>query len=159
MTRFRKIKSTEAQEKLIELLNQHVVDLTDLYIQTKLAHWNVRGPRFIAYHEFFDDIAGDLPELIDSLAEQASSLGGTAGQPVQGIASKTSLPEWPMNTTKDIDVMETLTKHWAHVANSIRDAIETSGDLDEQTSDLFTDVSHTLDKSRWFLEPHLTNEI
>src|SRR5699024_6275194 len=119
----------------------------------------LRGPRIIAYHEFFDDIAGDLPELIASLPEQASSLGGTAGQPVPGIASKTSLPEWPMNTTKTIEARATLTKHWAHVGNSIRDAIETSGDLDEQSSDLFTDVSHTLDKYRWFLESHLTNEI
>src|SRR5699024_12318000 len=111
--------------------------------------------RYSAYHEFFDDIAWDMPQVIDSLAEQAASLGGSAGQPVQVIAKKTSVPEWPMNTTKDIDVMESLTEHWAKVANSIREAIEASADLDEQTSDLFTDVSHTLDKYRWFLESHL----
>lgn len=34
------------REAAIAVLNQHVLDLRDLFIQTKLAHWNVRGSHF-----------------------------------------------------------------------------------------------------------------
>ncbi|WP_232059590.1 ferritin-like domain-containing protein [Kyrpidia spormannii] len=72
---------------MVELLNRHVVLLTDLSIQTKLAHWNVRGPHFIAYHELFDELGGRLMEITDMVAERAVTLGGTAGVPVQEVAS------------------------------------------------------------------------
>ncbi|GAB2570839.1 DNA starvation/stationary phase protection protein Dps [Gracilibacillus alcaliphilus] len=159
MNTFRKAHSEKSREHMIELLNQHVTDLTDLFIQTKLAHWNVRGSNFIAYHEFFDELAGHLPELIDSLAEQAGSLGGTAGKPVQFIPSETRLPAWELHNTKDIAVLEALTESWATAANNIREAVDISADEDPNTSDLFTEVSRALDKDLWFLESHLTDGI
>ncbi|WP_080873714.1 DNA starvation/stationary phase protection protein Dps [Oceanobacillus timonensis] len=157
MSTFRKAHSEKSREHMIDLLNQQVTDLTDLFIQTKLAHWNVRGPQFIAYHEFFDDLADELPELIDTVAEQAGSLGGSAGKPVQFIASETRLPAWELQNTKDILVLEKLTEHWAIVANNMREAVEVSAEEDPDTSDLFTEVSRKLDKNLWFLESHLTD--
>ena len=41
----------EARTKLVALLNQQLADSIDLYSQTKHAHWNVKGPTFIALHE------------------------------------------------------------------------------------------------------------
>src|SRR5213592_3545651 len=40
--------------KVVELLNARLADCTDLQTQTKQAHWNVKGPNFIALHELFD---------------------------------------------------------------------------------------------------------
>lgn len=146
--------SEEIKQSMVEILNKHVTDLTDLFIQTKLAHWNVRGPHFISFHELFDELAGHLTELTDTIAERATALGGTAGVPVQTIAAETSLPEWPLKKRKDLAVLESLTERWAMVANSVRDAIEQTAD-DSDTSDLFTEVSRQLDKDLWFLEAHL----
>lgn len=141
---------------MIDLLNHHVTDLTDLFIQTKLAHWNVRGPHFISYHELFDVLAGHLADITDTVAERVTALGGTAGLPVQEIASTTSLPEWRLQTMKDLSVVETLAERWAIVANSAREAIVTSAAEDPDTSDLFTEVSRQLDKDLWFLEAHMS---
>lgn len=157
MTKFRKVKSEDDRQYLIETLNQRVMDLTDLFIQTKLAHWNVRGTHFIAYHELFDELAGHIPDLIDTIAEQAASLGGSSGKPVQFIASETSLPVWSLDESKDIIVLEKLTEHWAIAANNIRDDVDKTDDVDAVTSDLLTEVSRQLDQDLWFLDAHLTD--
>ncbi|MBE3551400.1 MAG: DNA starvation/stationary phase protection protein Dps [Kyrpidia tusciae] len=141
---------------MVELLNRHVVLLTDLAIQTKLAHWNVRGPHFIAYHELFDDLAGRLTELTDMVAERAATLGGTAGVPVQEVAKRTTLAVWPVEERRDAEVIRLLAERWAVVANSVREAIAATAETDPDTSDLFTEVSRQLDKDLWFLESHLS---
>lgn len=148
--------SAQVRAHMTELLNQHVTDLTDLFIQTKLAHWNVRGPHFIAYHKLFDELAEHLTELTDTVAERVTALGGIAGVPVQAIAKQTSLPDWPLQTSKDQSVIEALVERWAIVANSAREAVTNSADEDPDTSDLFTEVSRQLDKDLWFLEAHLS---
>lgn len=147
--------SNETRQRMTALLNQHVTDLTDLFIQTKLAHWNVRGPHFIAYHKLFDALASNLTELIDTVAERATALGAIAGVPVQAMADETSLPVWRTETTEGLAVIKQLADSWAVVANSARKAIETSADADPDTSDLFTEVSRQMDKDLWFLEAHL----
>lgn len=145
------------RQNMAELLNRNVTDLTDLLVQTKLAHWNVRGSHFIAYHKLFDELAGDLISLVDTVAERATALGAIAGVPVQSIASQTSLPVWPLQTTLDSSVLESLIERWAIVANNVREAIVTSEEADPDTSDLFTEVSRQLDKDLWFLEAHVSN--
>jgi starvation-inducible DNA-binding protein len=63
--------------KVIELLNARLADAIDLGAQTKHAHWNVKGPNFIALHELFDKVAESVEEHIDTLAERVTALGGT----------------------------------------------------------------------------------
>jgi starvation-inducible DNA-binding protein len=62
----------------IELLNHQLSDVLDLSLQAKQAHWNVKGPSFIALHELFDEVVKELGEYADDLAERAVELGGTA---------------------------------------------------------------------------------
>lgn len=74
----------EIREKIVTLLNQHLADTFDLYSQTKQAHWNVKGPQFFQMHELFDKLAEEVEDLVDMIAERATSLGGIA----QGTARK-----------------------------------------------------------------------
>ena len=56
------------------LLNQQLVDTIDLYTQVKQAHWNVKGPHFIALHELFDKLAEELEGPVDDIAERVTAL-------------------------------------------------------------------------------------
>src|SRR5262245_460197 len=60
--------------KAIELLNARLADAVDLQTQTKQAHWNVKGPQFIALHELFDKINEDVEDYVDEIAERAVQL-------------------------------------------------------------------------------------
>jgi starvation-inducible DNA-binding protein len=72
--------SGPTRAQMIDLLNQNLADILDLGMQAKYAHWNVKGPSFIALHELYDTIA-------EELAERAVKLGGTAQGLLQGVAA------------------------------------------------------------------------
>src|SRR2546428_3047422 len=57
-----------ARREAIGLLNQRLADCIDLQTQCKQAHWNVKGPTFIALHKLFDEVNEADEEYVDLLA-------------------------------------------------------------------------------------------
>jgi starvation-inducible DNA-binding protein len=146
----------ETREQIVALLNQQLADTFDLYSQTKQAHWNVKGAQFFQLHELFDKLAGELLGHADTIAERATTLGGTALGTARMAAAKTRLPEYSVETIGGRESVEALVKCYAELSATTRAAIDRADDLgDADTADLFTEVSRGLDKSLWFLEAHL----
>jgi starvation-inducible DNA-binding protein len=144
------------RDQLIELLNQQLADTFDLKSQVKQAHWNVKGPQFIALHKLFDELAENLEGHIDTIAERAVILGGLALGTARMAAASSRLPEFPTGITDGLEHVACLVERYATVAASTRDAIDQADELgDVDTVDLFTEVSRDLDKYRWFLEAHI----
>src|SRR6185312_14109210 len=83
--------SENVRAKSIEQLNKHLAAAIDLHGQVKQAHWNVRGPAFIAIHELFDKVADTVESYSDTLAERAAALGGTAQGTVHTAAERSFL--------------------------------------------------------------------
>src|SRR5262244_2713381 len=81
--------------KVVELLNARLADAIDLQTQTKQAHWNVKGPNFIALHELFDKINEAVADYVDDLAERAVQLGGAAEGTARMVARRSALAEYP----------------------------------------------------------------
>ena len=149
--------SPEARSTVVGLLNQQLANVSDLYSQTKQAHWNVRGPEFYQVHKLFDDLAAPLQEMIDELAERAVTIGGFALGTVRCAANLSELEEFPLEPGA-MDYVEELGKRYATVANSVRHAIAQSDEAgDAATADLFTQLSRQLDQSVYFLEAHFRN--
>src|SRR5512133_3052337 len=71
------------RNRMIELLNARLADAVDLRTQMKVAHWNVKGPQFIALHKLFDEIVDDADEYVDLIAERAVRLGGIPDGPAR----------------------------------------------------------------------------
>lgn len=146
----------ELRQKIVTLLNQHLADTFDLYSQTKQAHWNVKGPHFFALHELFDKLAAQLANDVDTIAERATALGGTARGTARQSAAASRLPEYPPDATTGLPHVEALAVRYAALAATCRSAIDTTSQLgDADTADLFSEVSWGLDKAIWFLESHL----
>jgi starvation-inducible DNA-binding protein len=81
--------SPDIRARSVEILNEHLAASIDLQAQIKQAHWNVRGPSFIAVHELFDRVAEKVETFSDLIAERTGGLGGTAHGTVQ-VASERS---------------------------------------------------------------------
>ncbi len=146
----------EVRAEMISLLNQQLADTFDLYSQVKQAHWNVKGPQFIALHELFDTLADDLLTYVDQIAERATALGGTALGTVRMAAANSHLPECDLHVTDSVPTVEELADRYATLTANARQGIENAENHgDVATADLLTEVSRGLDKALWFLEAHL----
>ena len=144
------------RDSMIALLNQHLADTADLCSQVKQAHWNVKGPHFIALHELFDKLAEGLEEPVDDIAERVTALGGVARGTARIAAQASRLAEFPIDRVDGLKAVALLADRYAALAASTRNAIEVAGkEGDAGTSDLFTAISRGLDKALWFLEAHL----
>jgi starvation-inducible DNA-binding protein len=140
----------------VELLDARLADAIDLGTQTKHAHWNVKGPNFIALHELFDKIAESVEEQIDTIAERVTALGGTAHGTLAAVARGTSLKPYPQDISDGVAHVEALSAVLADFGRKVRAAIDESAKFgDAGTSDLFTGISRETDKNLWFLEAHL----
>jgi len=62
--------SEKIRRNVILILNDRLADAIDLQSQVKQAHWNVKGPNFIALHELFDKINEDVEDYVDDIAER-----------------------------------------------------------------------------------------
>jgi starvation-inducible DNA-binding protein len=142
--------------QVIELLNARLADAIDLNTQAKHAHWNVKGPHFIALHELFDQVAENIEEHVDTIAERVTALGGVAQGTLAAVARATSLRPYPEDISEGLAHVDALSAALAAFGARARAAIDEATNLrDADTADLFTGVSRDVDKYLWFLEAHL----
>ncbi len=145
--------STRGQ--MVELLNARLADAVNLAAQMKQAHWNVKGPSFIALHELFDAIHADTLAQVDDLAERVTALGGTALGTVAVAASKSALPEYPLDIFSGAAHVEAVSAALSAFGAGARAAIAAAGDAgDADTEDLFVEISRSVDKNLWLVEAH-----
>lgn len=140
--------------RMVELLNERLADAIDLRTQLKVAHWNVKGPQFVALHGLFDEIAADVDEYVDLVAERAVQLGGIADGTARQVAERSSLDEYSASGGGHEHV-HAVADVLASFARRARAAIDLAADAkDQDTSDIFTEISRGTDKWLWMVEAH-----
>ena len=145
-----------ARTKLVAILNARLADAIDLQTQCKQAHWNAKGPSFIALHKLFDEVNDAVEEYVDLIAERAVQLGGVADGTARGVAKRSSLPEYPVDDGDGRAHVEALAAILSAFGKVVRAEIDRSNELaDADTADLFTEVSRGIDKWLWFVEAHV----
>lgn len=145
-----------AKSAIIEVLNARLADAIDLALITKQAHWNLKGPNFIAVHEMLDPMRASLDEHVDVIAERIAQLDGIALGTSQIVAKASSLDAYPTDIRKVADHLAALADRYAKLANQVRkdiDATDEAGDAD--SADILTAFSRDLDKNLWFIKSHL----
>lgn len=143
------------RESVVTLINQRLADVVDLKTQIKQAHWNVKGPHFIGLHKLFDDIAEDVEEYTDMIAERAVQLGGIAEGTARVAADRSRLEEYPLTVADGALHIEAVAKALSDFGREVRMTINEAQTLeDADTADMFTEVSRGIDKWLWFVEAH-----
>ena len=162
---------------VIDVLNARLADAIDLQTQCKQAHWNVKGPTFIALHKLFDEVNDDVEEYVDLIAERAVQLGGAADGTARSVAKRTTLAEYAARGPDARDHVvhaagaarvraraagqldPALSSALSTFGKAVRSAIARTADLgDADTADVFTEISRGTDKWLWMVEAHATTE-
>jgi starvation-inducible DNA-binding protein len=141
--------------EITALLQERLADSIDLMMQAKQAHWNVKGPNFIALHELFDKVFMDVGGYVDVIAERIVQLGGIAQGTIRVAAKKSSLPEYSLEISSGKKHVAELAHEIAFYGELMRKAIVIATQLkDADTADIFTEVSRGADMNLWFVEAH-----
>lgn len=149
--------SENTRGQSVELLNRHLSAALDLYGQLKQAHWNVRGPGFIAIHELFDSVATEVDGYADSIAERTGGLGGVAHGTVQMSSRHSFLIPFDLGIADSHAYVAAVSGSLAAFGQSTREAIDHASSFgDAGTADLFTEISRGIDKQLWFVESHVS---
>jgi starvation-inducible DNA-binding protein len=145
-----------ARFEIAKALNARLADGLDLHSQIKVAHWNVRGPQFPSLHPLFEQFAIQLAVHNDAMAERAVTLGVLAVGTARQVGQRSQLPEYPTDTTRDLDHVKALADRFEVYLGGIREARAlAAAQHDDETVDLLTGVLTEFEKNAWFLRATL----
>ena len=144
--------TAQTRTKMVDLLNETLADTIALTLAVKQAHWTLKGPGYIGVHELLDDVADRLRDGADLMAERAVILGGFAKGTVEVAAEKSRVEPYPTELEDIQEHITALKERFMAVGETLRKAMESAADAgDEDTADLFTEVSRQVDKDAWFI--------
>ena len=136
-------------------LQQALVDLTDLHLQAKQAHWNITGEGFRSLHLFLDEIVGEAREAADEVAERLAALGGTPDGRAATVAATSSLDAVEGGDLAVADAYAGFAERTARVAAGIKATLDAVDAEDHLTNDLLIGIASELEKQAWMLRASL----
>ncbi len=148
--------SEDVRRRIADTLNARLADGLDLHSQIKVAHWNIKGPQFASLHPLFETFAVSLAAHNDSIAERAVTLGGRAYGTARHVAKASSLPEYPQETTRDLEHVRLLAERIERYLEGARASRSVGEEVkDTDTVDLLTGIITEFEKHAWFLRASL----
>ena len=142
---------TQAHPVVAAALQQALVDLTDLSLQGKQAHWNIEGPGFRSLHLHLDEIIDQVRLAADDVAERMSAIEVAPDARAATVAA-TSLVD-PMEpgflpTDKTARQYE---ERLLAVSERIKATLDPVDEHDHLSNDLLTGIATGLEKQAWML--------
>jgi starvation-inducible DNA-binding protein len=130
-------------------LQATLIELTDLQMRAKQAHWNVVGRDFRQVHLHLDELTDEVRNASDLVAERAVAIGyWVDGRPAT-VAKSTPLSEFPAGQHTDDEVVDLITGALAEVCGNVRRRVEHTEELDPVSQDVLIEVSRGLEKQHW----------
>jgi starvation-inducible DNA-binding protein len=126
-----------------------VVDLIDLSLIAKQAHWNVIGPHFLAVHPSLDELATVARNFTDEAAERATAIGVSPDGRAAAVAADAGTAGFAEGWIPDAEVVETIVANLAAVIERFRDRIEATEKADPVTQDLLIGITARLEQQHW----------
>jgi starvation-inducible DNA-binding protein len=132
-----------------------VLGLQALAVNTKQAHWNVRGANFLAIHELFDGIVGRAQGWADQAAERIVALGLPIDARVSAVASKGASSSVAAGFAQWDVLVRAVIADIDGVLADLQAAIDGLDEIDLTSQDVAIGIREGLEKDRWFLFAHI----
>lgn len=156
MTTITSTLSADDRKVTGEALQGALVDLVDLSLVAKQAHWNVVGQNFRSVHLQLDEVVAAARTHADLIAERAAAIGVNPDGRAATVASSSNVPAIGEGWLHDRDVVTAITEALGTVATRMRDRIEATEKPDPVSQDLLIEATGELDKQHWMFQAALS---
>jgi starvation-inducible DNA-binding protein len=133
-------------------LQRILVDLIELHLQGKQAHWNLVGTNFRDLHLQLDELVDAAREGSDSIAERLRALDAVPDGRSDTVVATTSLPEFPAGEQNTTDVVDLITARVYAAVDTVRSVHDAVDDEDPTTADLLHAIIDSLEKHAWMMK-------
>jgi starvation-inducible DNA-binding protein len=133
-------------------LQKVLVDLIELHLQGKQAHWNVVGTNFRDLHLLLDSIVDTAREASDTIAERMRALDAVPDGRTDTVAATTTVPAVPAGEQSTTDTVDMITNRIYAVVDTMRTVHDQVDAADPSTSDLLHAMIDELEKEAWLLK-------
>ncbi|CAM3451002.1 DNA starvation/stationary phase protection protein [Mycobacterium frederiksbergense] len=145
------VQGFQASPELHASLQQVLVDMIELHLQGKQAHWNVVGTNFRDLHLQLDEVVDFAREGSDTIAERIRALRATPDGRTDTVAADTTLPQFPPyehSTAEVVDLISTRIYATVDTLRGVHDAVDAE---DPTTADILHQLIDGLEKLGWLI--------
>ncbi|GGV83318.1 DNA starvation/stationary phase protection protein [Streptomyces massasporeus] len=135
-----------------EALQGALVDLVDLALVAKQIHWNVVGPRFRSVHLQLDEVVDTARKYSDTVAERSAALGISPDGRAATVAVGSGIGVTPEGWVDDTTAVGTLVEALGAVIARMRERVESTGEPDPVSQDIFIGITADLEKHHWMFQ-------
>ncbi|NYE19434.1 ferritin-like domain-containing protein [Microbacterium immunditiarum] len=141
----------QASEALSENLQKVLVDLIELSLQGKQAHWNVVGRNFRDTHLQLDEIIEAARAFSDDVAERMRALHALPDGRSDVVAQTTTLPDFPQGEIATTEVIDLMTERLDAVASTCREVHDDVDEEDPTSADLLHAILEKIEQLSWMV--------
>jgi starvation-inducible DNA-binding protein len=146
------VHNFQASPELAANLQRVLVDLIELHLQGKQAHWNVVGTNFRDLHLQLDEVVDAGREASDTIAERMRALDAVPDGRSDTVAATTTLPQFPADEQTTHDVVDLITGRVYATTDTLRAVHDDVDAEDPSTADLLHQIIDTLEKLAWMIK-------
>lgn len=144
--------SEQARKTTGEALQGAVVDLIDLSLQAKQAHWNVVGRNFRSLHLQLDEVVASARTHTDTCAERAITIGVNPDGRPKTVGEQAKSPRVDPGYVQDDKVIAAFMDILTSITERFRERIRETDQTDPVTENILEDITNDLEKHLWMFQ-------
>lgn len=148
----RTVLNEDANLKTAQHLQKRLIDLVDLALILKQAHWNVLGTNFRSVHLQLDEVIVSVRASSDEFAERISSLGIAADGRSLTVSQDTSLETYPAGFRKTDETVTLVANALKKTVDGLRSTMKELAELDPVSEDMCISTCAVLEKHLWMVQ-------
>jgi starvation-inducible DNA-binding protein len=146
------ITAFEASPELAGNLQRVLVDLIELHLQGKQAHWNVVGTNFRDLHLQLDELVDFARAGSDTIAERLRALDAVPDGRSDTVAATTTLPQFPAYEVATAEAVDLVTARVYATVDTMRAVHDDVDAEDPSTADILHQLIDGLEKLAWLIK-------
>jgi starvation-inducible DNA-binding protein len=146
------ITAFEASPELAGNLQRVLVDLIELHLQGKQAHWNVVGANFRDLHLQLDELVDFARAGSDTIAERLRALDAVPDGRSDTVAASTTLPQFPAHEVATAEAVDLVTARVYATVDTMRAVHDDVDAEDPSTADILHQLIDGLEKLAWLIK-------